>query len=109
MREHAQHRVDRLERRLEAPALLIDLEESTLNLESREPNRRAVGNDGRLSDDARRGGNDGGRRDEEARNNSSARAQCCLIHVGPLASERRTRGLAEKRDDRGPQRTLTLT
>ena len=90
MREHAQHRVDRLERRLEPPTLLVDLEESTLNLESRETNRRSVGNGWRLRGDARRRRHGGDDRDDEARKNKSAHAQCCLVHVGPLASERGT-------------------
>jgi len=54
MREHAEHGIDRVERRLEATALLIDLEEPALQLEPRDTNRRSVWCDCRLSGDARR-------------------------------------------------------
>ena len=63
------------------------------------PTARAVGNDWRLSGDARRRGHDDAGRDEEARKNKSAHSQCCLVHVDPLASEEGKHSLAEKRDD----------
>jgi hypothetical protein len=58
VREHAQHRVDRFRRCLEPPALLVDLEECAESRIARETNRRAIGNDWRLSGDARRRGHD---------------------------------------------------
>ena len=108
MREHSKHRVDRRERCLQPPALLVDLEERTLNLESRETNRRSVGNGWRL-----RGDGDVAKMAVTTATMRRGRTRVRMRRVvwftsvhSPVEGKR---SLAEKRDDDRTAKTFTLS